>query len=410
MSNLLKTLKEQFNDLYELLKKNQGEINGLIFFIPNSRYYAKDSLTDKNFYYAHIFKKSNYDPTLYVNFLGQVLKSLDSKKFSTTIGFKKKFDINVRSTAINEDNILTYSIDGICIDELSQMSTVGKEIEANFEFKRFDSSEEYIKYYSNEQLKDKKKYKKYDRAKSNLDKFVYSMKNNNILMKGYEESYSKIFNEYIGKLILIFSTVFKTYDNNNLKMQDINVIAQEYVDSFVYKDLYSDIMTKLNEFYSGEEEQLNRKLKENISKFEIDELKLPNSILNCDFSSIYKNLQLLDEYKTSFEKSNFLIKINETMINEAKRAYEKETGKNLEIAGDFMICCWIYIIAHSGAKNLISQSIFFKLFQVRRDYGVNDYIINSFVGAVESLRNELLKKEKDINVYMVKPFIVETQE
>ena len=227
-------------------------------------------------------------------------------------------------------------------------------------------------------------------------------------MKGYEDSYSKIFNEYVGKLITIFSSVFKSNESSNPKMQEL--IAKEFVDSFVYKELYNDIMSKLTEFYAGEEEQLDKKLKENISKFDIDELKLPNSIANCDFSSVYKNLKLLGEYKTSFEKSKFLISMNETMINEAKRAYEKETGKNLEIQGDFIQSCWVYIIAHSGAKNLIAESIFFKLFQVKKGFGENEYIINAFVVAVEFIKNELLKSEKDINVYMVKPFIVETQE
>ena len=51
-----------------------------------------------------------------------------------------------------------------------------------------------------------------------------------------------------------------------------------------------------------------------------------------------------------------------------------------------------------------------KLFQVKKGYGENDYIINAFVVAVELIRNELLKNENDINVYTVKPFIVETQE
>ena len=287
MANILKSLKEQFSDLYDLLKNNQGE-NGLIFLAPNARYYSKDSLNDKNFYYSHIFKKSNYDPTLYVNFLGKVMKSLDGKKFTPALGFVNKFVVNVKTTGINEDNVSFFATDGICIDEQTQISIVGKEIEANFEYKRCDSSEEYIKYYNNEILKDKK-FKKYNKAKSNLDKFVYSMKNNNILMKGYEDSYSKIFNEYIGKLIIIFTSVFKNNENTTSKIQEI--IAKEYVDSFVYKDLYNDIMNKLTEFYSGEEEQLNKKLKENLSKFDIDELKLPNSIANCDFSSVYKNLK-----------------------------------------------------------------------------------------------------------------------
>ena len=404
MANILKSLKEQFNDLYELLKKNQGP-NGLLFLAPHARYFSKESLNDKSFYYSHIFKKSNYDPTLYINFLGKVMKSLDGKKFEPSLGFNNKFVVNVKTSATNEEGVLFSQTDGICIDEQTQISIIGKETEENFEYRKCDSSEEYINYYTNDQLKDKK-YKKYIKAKSNLDKFVYSMKNNNILMKGYEDSYSKIFNEYIGKLISIFTNIFK--NNDNSKNQEI--IATEYVDSFVFKDLYDDIMNKLKEFYSGEEDQLNKKLKENINKFDIDELKLPNSIAKCDFSSVYKNLKLLGDYKTSFEKTKFLFLINETMFNEAKRTYEKETGKNLDIQGDFILNFWVYIIAHSGAKNLIPESIFFKLFQVKRDFGEKGYIINSFVVAVESIRNELLKNEKDINVYMVKPFIVETQE
>jgi hypothetical protein len=251
MASILKTLKDQFSDLYELLQKNQGE-NGLLFLVPNARFYSKESLSDKSFYYSHIFKKSNYDPTLYVNFIGKVMKSLDGKKFTPALGFKSKFAVNVRSSSYNEDNILFCTIDGICIDEQTQIAIVGKEIEANFEFKKCDTSDEYIKYYSNEQLKDKK-FKKYNKAKSNLDKFVYSMKNNNILMKGYEDSYSKIFNEYVGKLITIFSSVFKSNESSNPKMQEL--IAKEFVDSFVYKELYNDIMSKLTEFYAGEEEQ-----------------------------------------------------------------------------------------------------------------------------------------------------------
>ena len=317
--------------------------------------------------------------------------------------------MTAKSSGLNEDSILFYAIDGICIDGETNISVVGKEVEeSNFDFRKCDSSEEYIKYYTNEQLKDKK-YKRYNKARSNLDKFVYSMKNNNILMKGYEDAYSKIFSEYITKLINIFSSVLKN-NNDNRNQKKSEIIAQEYVDSFVYKDLYDDIMKKLKEFYSGEEEQLNKKLKENISKFDIDEMKLPNSIANCDFSTVYKNLKLLNEYKTSFEKTNFLMQINDAMINEAKRTYEKETGKSLEIQGDFMQSCWVYIIAHSGAKNLIAESLFFKLFQVKKGLGENDYIINSFVFAVEYIKNELLRSEKDINVYMVKPFIVETQE
>ena len=79
MSTILNSLKEKFIDIYELLLKNSGE-NNLIFFVPNARFYSVESLNDKTFFYSHIFKKSNYNPNLYVNFLGKVMKSTDKKK------------------------------------------------------------------------------------------------------------------------------------------------------------------------------------------------------------------------------------------------------------------------------------------------------------------------------------------
>jgi hypothetical protein len=101
MSTILISLKEKFIDIYNLLMRNQGE-NGLIFFVPNARFYSSDSLGDKSFYYSHIFKKSNYDPCLYINLLGKVMKSIDQKKFVTELGFKNLFEINVKNTSVNE--------------------------------------------------------------------------------------------------------------------------------------------------------------------------------------------------------------------------------------------------------------------------------------------------------------------
>ena len=56
---------------------------------------------------------------------------------------------------------------------------------------------------------------------------------------------------------------------------------------------------------------IQKKLKENINKNSIDEIKLPNSIANCKFSCVNKNLANLALYKTYFEKKKFLSEINE---------------------------------------------------------------------------------------------------
>ena len=135
MSTILISLKEKFIDIYNLLMRNQGE-NGLIFFVPNARFYSSDSLGDKSFYYSHIFKKSNYDPCLYINLLGKVMKSIDQKKFVTELGFKNRFELNVKNTFKNEDMILSYTTDGICIDVGNKMDVVDTG-EKNPEFQFF---------------------------------------------------------------------------------------------------------------------------------------------------------------------------------------------------------------------------------------------------------------------------------
>ena len=414
MSTILNSLKEKFSDVYNLLIKNQGE-NGLIFFVPNARFYSSDSLGDKSFYYSHIFKKSNYDPCLYINFLGKVMKSIDNKKFVTELGFKNLFEINVKNTNVNEEGILSYIIDGICIDGLSSITIVDSQggNKSEFLFKRCSSSNEYIEYYSKDELKNSEKYKNFNLGKSNLDKFIYAMKNNNILMKENEEAYGSVFSNSASKLINYFSNYVFKNSNQNIsenEKEQLKIAAAEFVDSFIFKDLYEDLMNKFHEFYKEEESQIKKKLKENNSKFSIDELKLPNSIANCKFSGVIKNLVKLPSYKTYFEKMNFLAEINEQIFNEVKDTYKKATGKNLDVQADTMIQCWIYVLANSSFDNLIPESLFFETLLLQKDKGQNAIIASSFVGAVKYIKNELLKNEKDINVFMVKPFVVTTQE
>ena len=409
MTSALKSLKDKFFDLYNLLLKNQGE-NGLIFFNPSLRFYSVESLDDKTFFYSHIFKRSIYDPSLYVNFLGKVMKSIDDKKFVAELGFKNRFEINVKSTQYNEDSILTYAIDGICTDGQNKLDIVEeKPSESDFNFKRCNSSKEYIEYYSSDKLKNEQKYKKFMKEKANMEKFIYAMKNNNILMKENEEAYGEVFRNSIDKLIHFFSKFFNNGDNNNDNTS--KVAAVEFVDSFVFKDLYDDIMNKFKEFYKEEEIEIKKKLSENLTmnKFGLDELKLPNSMANCNFSLVNKNLSNLNMYRTCFEKKKFLIEINDLILNEAKDTYKKATGKELEIQADFMLSCWIYVLAHSGVDNLISEALFFETLLIK-EKGKDEFIVNNFVLAVKYIKDELLKNERDINVFMVKPFVVMTEE
>jgi hypothetical protein len=52
------------------------------------------------------------------------MKSIDQKKFVTELGFKNLFEINVKNTSVNEEGILSYIIDGICIDGLNNLKIV----------------------------------------------------------------------------------------------------------------------------------------------------------------------------------------------------------------------------------------------------------------------------------------------
>ena len=221
MSTILNSLKEKFIDIYELLSKNSGE-NNLIFFVPNARFYSVESLNDKTFFYSHIFKKSNYNPNLYVNFLGKVMKSTDKKKFVAELGFKNRFELNVKSSYINDDNILSYTTDGICIDGENNMAVVetSKEKNTDFVFKRCLNSKEYIEYYSNKEL-ETEKYSKFKKGKLNLDKFIYAMKNNNILMKENEDAYGAVFSNSVSKLVSYFSALFQNFsENSNLSEKE----------------------------------------------------------------------------------------------------------------------------------------------------------------------------------------------
>ena len=421
MSAILNTLKDKFSDIYDLLSNNSGE-NNLIFFAPSPSFYTSDSLEDRSFFYSHIFKKSNYNPDLYVNFLGKVMKSVDKKKFVTELGFKKKFELNVKGSYMHNGKILSFNTDGICIDgeKGNDMDVVEgdkekeKEKEKNneFVFKRCLDSKEYINYYNNEELT-REKYKKFIKGKSNLDKFIYAMKNNNILMKESEEAYGDVFTNSVSKLINYFSDfVFLDYNGtkNQSEQEQLKIAASEFVDSYIFNELYDDVMEKFKEFYKEEESQLKQKLKENKTKYSVDELKLPNSTKNCKFNSAKKYLSNISLKKTYFEKMKFLTEINEQLIKEFDDNYKKETGKEFDKDADFMNIFWMHILANFQVDNLISEALFLETLKFQNEKGQDGVIVNSFIIAANTIKNEMLRNEKDINVFMVKPFVVTTQE
>ena len=378
MANVLKSLKEKFPDVYNLLLQGQRNHKNLIFFGPHKQLYAKDSLGDKLFYYHHIFQKSKFNPTLYTNFYGKVLKLIKEKVFQTYLGWTREMTINIIEEGYNEDNLYFYQTDGICIEKDSEYLKIKDKDSLPVE--RCSNSSEYLNYYSKY---NDPKYISLQNGIRSMDSFIFSLKNNYLLIKGYEDYYSRIFQKNISKIISDFSTVFRNKSE----------VAREYVDSYIFSNIYDLIMDKLASFYVNEQKELKKKLDENIVKFGTRELKLDSSLSKCTFSETFQSFENLKAQKTSYEKSNCLIEINNIMIKEAETIYESENEKKFDVQGDVLAGCWIYILAkymHENDVNFIYlEYLFFKYFQIGHGYEKNDYIRINFIGAMESIQNDL---------------------
>ena len=376
MAKVLISLKEKFPDIYNFLLTNQKE-NNLIFFGPSPRIYAQDSLKDKSFYYNHIFQQSKFDPNLYTSFYGKVLKSTGDKTFVSYIGWSREMTIKVIEESYNEDGLFYYQTDGICIEvDLSKIA--GKH---TIELKKFNTSNEYLEYYSKFNTQE---YKLFQKGISSIDSFIFYILNNYILIKGYEEQFSKVLNDKINKFISAFEIIFRTK----------SPIVIEFIDSYIFSQIYDKIMEKIDSFYTGEKSLLKEKIEENIGKYGILELKLDISLLKCDFSQTFEKMKNLKKYKNSFEKMKCLKEINDSMLSIAKNEFEKENDKLFDIQGDLIIECWTHILANYINKNdaelIYPEYLFFKYLKISKGREENDYISNSFICAMDIIQKELL--------------------
>ena len=390
MATILQALKEKFPSIYELLLKNQKEKN-LIFLGPSKLLYSKDYLNEISFYYNHIFQKSQFDPTLYTNFYGKVLKCSNGKTFETYLGWSLEMKINIVEESYNQDGLFFYQTDGICIEEDSKAKTVSEK--ESFELKRFNTSTEYIEYYSQF---DTPKYKDFKRGIKSMKSFLFSILNNYLLYKGNEENFSNLLQDKFNKFVSAFEIIFK----------DKSAIAREFVDSYIFSHIYDKIIEKIDSFYSDEEKILKIEIEENIDKYSLIELNLDPSLANCKFEETFEKLDNLQKYKTNFEKIKCLFDIYKSMTDEFQMEYEKNNFKSLEIQGDTLNSCWIYVLANYikkfNAKNIFNQYLFFKYFQIKKGYEKEDYILTSFVSSMALIQEELLNKNKIIKIELIK--------
>lgn len=384
MNRVISSLKENFPDIYQFLLKNQKQ-KDLIFLVPNGKLYARDSLTDKFFYYHHIFQKSKFDPTLYTNFYGKVLKLIKEKTFKSYLGWSIDLTINLIESNYNDDGLQFFLTDGICLEEFSNAQKVNTD-EKSLPLQKCKDSSEYVKYYSQF---DNPKYYLFQKGMKSMNSFILSIKNNYLLIKGHEEYFYHFFREKLSKFISAFEIIFK----------DNIAISREFVDSYLFSNLYDIIMKKLDDFYSNEQKELKNKLNESMYKYSIQELYLDSSLNRCKFDKVFNELNKLKTLKTIYEKTNSLIETNSKILEEARNEYENENKKKFEVQGDLLSSLWTHVLAQYIFKNsetkIYLDYLFLKNFRIN-GYEENDYIVINFISSIELFQKELLNKENDI--------------
>jgi hypothetical protein len=379
-------LHKSFPDLEKLIQERK-----YIILEPKKKLIVASALT-KNFYYNHIFYISPYDPSLYINLNGKVLK-YEHPKFTSYLGWKKEMILTIKdSYSSMSSDITCYQLDNVC-DEINYTET--KSIIKDNQLQKKQNMDEYLKY-NIELLKNETYGKAYDR----LRKFTKEMKTNYMFMKGYEDNYSRIFNKRCNKIISKFTEVLRSpKDEYNTSF----AIASQLVDSLIFNDLYKYLFNQcLVNFNKEDEAKIKNFLKDNPPKYEWDGLKIDEIYNKCRFLSAIQFLDNISNYKTVFEKMEVLTNVNTLISEEAKNIYESHEKGNFIPQGDLLLSFWIYVVAHCKTKNIIAESQFINLFGLN-GYNASNYVATTFVTAVDSIKLELLQSEKLILSQYVEP-------
>ena len=380
-------LQKSFPDLYKLIQDRK-----YIVLEPKKKLIVASSLT-KNFYYNHIFYKSPYDPSLFINLNGKVLK-YEHPKFTSYLGWKKEMILTIKDSFNSMSSDITcYQLDNVC-DEINYTET--KSIAKDNQLKKKESMQEYISY-NDELLKNDT----YSKNFSKLQKFTREMKVNYIFMKGYEQNYSYIFNKRCNKLITKFTEVLRSpKDEYNTSFS----IASQLVDSLIFKDLYDYLFNQCLVNFNKEQEQKIRNIlsKDSQTKYELEGLKVDRIYHKCKFLDAIHLLDDITKYKTIFEKMEVLTKVNTKITDEAKDIYESNKKGNFIPQGDLLLAFWTYVVAHCKTKNIIAESQFINFFGLN-GYNASNYVATTFITAVDTIKIELLENEKLILSQYVEP-------
>lgn len=379
-------LHKTFPELERLIQERK-----YIILEPKKKLIVPTALT-KNFYYNHIFYKSSYDPSLFINLNGKVLK-YEHPKFTSYLGWKKEMILTIKDSFNSMSSDITcYQLDNVC-DEINYTET--KSIIKDNQLQKKQNMKEYIDY-NNELIKNES----YNKAFLRLKKFTKEMKTNYMFMKGYEESYSSIFNRRSNKLITKFTEVLR---NPKDEYNVIFSIASELVDSLIFNDLYQYLFNQcLVKFNEEDEMKIKNILKDSPPKYEWEGLNVEEIYHQCKFLGAIQFLDNISNYKTIFEKMEVLTNVNTLITEEAKNIYESNTKGNFIPQGDLLLAFWTYVVAHCKTQNIIAESQFINFFGLN-GYNASNYVATTFITAVDTIKLELLKNEKIILSQYVEP-------
>jgi hypothetical protein len=290
--------------------------------------------------------------------------------------------------------ITCYQLDNVC-DEVNYTET--KSSFKDNQLQKKQNMEEYLNYSGT--LINNDSYKKvFDR----LQKFIREMKINYMFMKGYEGTYSAVFNKRKDKIINKFTEVLRSPKDENTSV--VFNIVRELVDSLLFSDLYDYIFnTCLVNFNKDDEKKMKDLLKgPEINKFEWDELKVADIYHKCKFLGAIHFLDNITNYKTIFEKLEVLNNVNTLITEEAKNIYESNEKGNFIPQGDLLLSFWSYVVAHCETKNLIAEAQFIEFFGLS-GYNAYIYVATTFITAVTSTKMKLLTNDKIILSQYVEP-------
>ena len=377
MENLQYSFEGKLNHEYpDLIKKMEEK--KYILLIPKKKLITDSSMLTKRLYYNHIYYLDKYNEHLYINLNGKVLK-YDHPKLTTYLGWSKNMVLTVLDSYNSSSNILCYEIDNIC-DEYHY--TIGQVINKDNQLKKFSTQKDYLHYYNNF-LTINENYKK---TVERLEKFTNEMKYNYILIKGEEENYSKIFRDRTLKLINRIRDNLSNPKDENMIVYDISA---ELVDSLIFNNIFNFLYDKINNFYENEEKNMKKILQENISKYDLNALNVDKIYNNCKFLNAIKKLDDINLYSTIFEKVKVLLEVNTLITEEAKNYYESGNKGNFIPQGDLLFSFWMYVVAHSNTKNIITEAKFLSFFGVRKN-NEEDYVLTTFISAVDAILKELM--------------------